>query len=111
AGDPNQTRGGGVARLVGSTCYGVLSPYEVVVGAKKLVGLAQVRRRHAALFVFGVLLRNQSHLAEYLQVPDEATRHQLRGELMDRTVGLAELTSRSASAVAEAIVDATPCAP
>jgi lipoate---protein ligase len=106
-----RTRDDAVARVVGSTCYGVLSPHEVVVGTKKLVGLAQVRRRHAALFVFGVLLRNQSQLAEYLQVPDEATRHQLRRELMDRTVGLAELTSRSASAVAEAIVGATPCAP
>jgi hypothetical protein len=30
---------------------------------------------------------------------------------MDRTVGLAELTSRSASGVAAAIVGATPCEP
>ena len=106
-----RTRDDPVARVIGSTCYGVLSPHEVVVGAKKLVGLAQVRRRHAALFVFGVLLLNQSQLAEYLQVPDEATRQQLRRELMDRTVGLAELTSRSASGVAAAIVGATPCEP
>jgi lipoate---protein ligase len=100
-----RTRGDPLA----STCYGVLSPHEIVVGDRKLVGLAQIRRRHAALFMFGILLRNQSRLAEYLQVPDEATRQQLRRELQDRTVGLEELTSRSASAVAAAIVGATPC--
>ena len=106
-----RTRDDPVAHVIGSTCYGVLSPHEVVVGAKKLVGLAQVRRRHAALFVFGVLLLNQARLAEYLQVPDDACRQQLRRQLMDRTVGLAELTARSASAMAEAIVGATPCEP
>jgi lipoate-protein ligase A len=100
-----------LARILGSTCYGVLSPHEVAIGHKKVVGLAQVRRRHAALFVFGVLLRDQSALADYLQVPDEPTRERVRRELKERTLGIGELTSRSASEVAAAIVGATPCEP
>jgi lipoate-protein ligase A len=56
-----------------------------------LVGIAQVRRRHAALFQFGILLRDQSALADYLQVPDESTREKLRAVLRQRTVGLESL--------------------
>ena len=97
--------------VLASTCYGLLSPHEVSIGPKKVVGLAQVRRRHAALFVFGVLLRDQAGLADYLQVPTEQTRQQLRQELTKRTLGIGELTSRSASAAAAAIVGATPCEP
>ena len=100
-----------VARVIGATCYGVLSPHEIVVGARKLVGLAQVRRRHAALFVIGVLLRDQSRLAGYLQAPDDASRERLRAQLKRRTVGLDELTSRPASEAAAVIAGATPCAP
>ena len=100
-----------VARVLLSTCFGALSPHEVVVGSgRKLVGLAQVRRRHAALFQFGILLRDQSPLAEYLHVPDASRREEVRAELRRRTVGLASLTSRSASAVAAVIAGARPCA-
>jgi lipoate---protein ligase len=37
-------------------CYGGLSPWEVVAGDRKIVGLAQVRRRHGVLLVGGLLL-------------------------------------------------------
>ena len=37
-------------------CYGGFSPWEVVVGKKKIVGLAQVRRRTGVLLVAGLLL-------------------------------------------------------
>jgi lipoate-protein ligase A len=37
-------------------CYGGFSPWEVVVGRKKIVGLAQVRRRTGVLLVAGLLL-------------------------------------------------------
>jgi lipoate---protein ligase len=81
-----------VAKLLLSTCYGALSPHEIVDSeGRKLVGLAQIRRRHAALFQFGILLRDQSRLADYLNVPDEPTRDQLRAELQRRTVGLDQL--------------------
>ncbi|MES2263235.1 MAG: lipoate--protein ligase [Pseudomonadota bacterium] len=37
-------------------CYGGYSPWEVVVGQRKIVGLAQVRRRTGVLLVAGLLL-------------------------------------------------------
>jgi lipoate-protein ligase A len=105
-----------VARLLLAACYGALSPHEVVLGTAKLVGLAQIRRRHAALFQFGILLRDQSALADLLVVPDEATREELRAELRRRTVGLAPALIRKASArlvlpAAWGAWDATPSAP
>ena len=85
-----------VARLLLDACYGALSPHEVLVappGARprKLVGLAQVRRRQAALFQVGLLRRDQSALADLLAVPDESVRAALRAALGDRTTGLEAL--------------------
>jgi lipoate---protein ligase len=100
-----------LGRLLVNTCYGALSPYEVAIGRQKVVGLAQVRRREAALFVLGILLDDQSPLADFLLVPDEPTREQLRSELRRRTIGLRSLTDRSASEVAAAIAGARPSAP
>jgi lipoate-protein ligase A len=83
-----------------STCYGALSPHEVVNASNaKVVGFAQVRRKHAALFQVGVLLRDQSALADFLRVDD---REALRRELQHRSAGLqgqaslAELVQRLA---------------
>jgi lipoate---protein ligase len=104
-----------IQSIVLNTCYGALSPHEVVVdtadGPAKLVGLAQVRRRDAALFQFGILLRDQSPLADLLRVDSEAERDRLRSALQRRTVGLSSLTSRSASEVVEAVADAMPSVP
>jgi lipoate-protein ligase A len=71
-----------------AACYGGLSPYEVIVGAAKVVGLAQARRKEVALFQIGILLRDQSDLAEVLVSAD---RERLRSELRTRTVGLNQL--------------------
>ena len=87
-------------------CYGALSPHEVTVDGRKLVGLAQIRRRETTLYVLGMLLRDQSPLAEFLLNSDR-----VKHELEQRTVGLEALTSRSASEVVAAIVDAMPSAP
>jgi lipoate-protein ligase A len=103
-----------LARLILGTCYGALSPHEVAIGEAKLVGLAQIRRRQASLFQFGILLRDQAELAEYLVVPDsdEGMRQRLRAELGRRTVGVQQiLTDRAASEVAAAVAGATPFAP
>jgi lipoate-protein ligase A len=103
-----------VARLLLMTCYSALSSHEIVVGqSRKLVGLAQIRRRHAALFQFGILLRDQSPLVDFLVIPDPSTRAQLRAELVQRTVGLESLSlaGRSVSAMAAAVAGATPCGP
>jgi lipoate-protein ligase A len=86
-----------LAQLILDTCYGTLSPHELVVNGAKLVGLAQVRRRHAALFQLGILRRNQARLADLLRCPDAATRDALRGELARRTVGLDQLRPRVTS--------------
>lgn len=111
-----KSRGDPVARLLLGACYGALSPHEVVMGTAKLVGLAQIRRRHAALFQFGVLLQDQSALADLLVVPDESTREELRAELRRRTVGIApapirKVLARLAFPTALAALDATPSAP
>jgi lipoate-protein ligase A len=102
-----------VSRILLSTCYGALSPHEVTAANEhaKVVGLAQVRRRHAALFQIGILLKDQSGLADYMNVPDEPVRKLLRAELARRTIGLQALTDRSASEVVAAIAGATPYAP
>jgi lipoate-protein ligase A len=92
--------------LLANTCYGLLSPHEVVVGSAKLVGLAQVRRRHAALFQIGILLRDQSGLADYLRVPDERSRETLRQMLRERTVGLETLLDLSTSRPLDHLVTA-----
>jgi lipoate-protein ligase A len=77
-----------VAKILLTTCYGALSPHEVAIGNAKLVGLAQIRRRQAALFQFGILLHDQSPLADFLHVPDEIVRAELREELKRRTIGV-----------------------
>jgi lipoate---protein ligase len=41
---------------LGWACFGGFSPWEVVVGRKKIVGLAQVRRRTGVMLVAGLLL-------------------------------------------------------
>ena len=38
-------------------CFGGLSPWEVLVGERKIAGLAQVRRRQGVLLVAGLLLQ------------------------------------------------------
>jgi lipoate-protein ligase A len=81
--------------LLLAACYGALSPHELVVGHAKLVGLAQVRRRHAVLYQFGILLQDQSRLADYLVVPNEHSRDEMRDALRKRTVGLCMLESSS----------------
>ena len=68
-----------------NTCFGCLSPHEVVIDGRKLIGLAQLRRRHAALFQIGILLRDQAPLARLLRHPE------LAPELRRRTVGVADL--------------------
>jgi lipoate-protein ligase A len=106
-----EARADRVSDFLRITCYGLLSPHEVVVGTKKLVGLAQIRRRDLSLFQFGVLLRDQSPLADFIRLPGASVRGLLKSALRERTVGLESLTDRSAAEVAAAIADATPCAP
>ena len=98
-----------VARLLLACCYGALSPHEVVDSAdRKIVGLAQVRRRHAALFQIGILFRDQSPLADRLDIQPRH-REALRNELRRRSGALSSTPRQVFEAVAAAW-DATPYA-
>jgi lipoate---protein ligase len=75
-------------------CYGTLSPWEVVVGARKVVGLSQVRRKAGALLPMSVYLRwEPQRLAGLLALPEHA-RDRLTTDLRARAAGLDELAGR-----------------
>jgi len=82
---------GPAAWLARLACFGGLSPYEVTVGGRKVVGLAQVRRRQGALFQMAVQLRFDARgMAALLTVP-AADRPALVVALEDRVAGLDEV--------------------
>jgi lipoate-protein ligase A len=69
-------------------CYGTLSPYEVVVGKRKLVGLCQVRRRGGALYQTGIHLRfDPKALGQFLDLNNNR-RKTLATRLHNAAVGL-----------------------
>ena len=76
-------------------CYGSLSPYEVVAGERKVVGLDMIRRRSGTLLQAGILLHwNPEKLAMLLgRTPHEQTI--LRQGLHERAAGLNALTSQT----------------
>lgn len=83
-------------------CYGLLSPWEVVIGAapRKLVGLCQTRRRPGALYQTGVYLRlDASALADLLAL-GPASRASLAERLTHAAAGLDEATARPCDASA-----------
>ncbi|HEX6477680.1 MAG TPA: hypothetical protein VF043_02460 [Ktedonobacteraceae bacterium] len=75
-------------------CYGSLSPYEVVVGQHKVVGLDMIRRRKASLLQAGVLLHWETEtLAQLLgHTPEEQAI--LREGLLERAIGIDTLAGR-----------------
>lgn len=76
-------------------CYGSLSPYEVVAGDLKVVGLDMIRRRAGTLLQAGVLLHwDTEKLAALLgHTPQEQTT--LREGLRERAVGLDTLARQA----------------
>ncbi len=77
--------------LVRRACFGSLSPYEVAVGGRKLVGLSQVRRRPGVLFQVGLPLRWEADLLAELLAYDAAEQARLQALLRTRALGLADL--------------------
>ena len=76
-------------------CYGTLSPWEVVVGERKLVGLCQLRRRAGVLYQAGVHFHwAPERLVSLLALPEE-TRTELVQRLRTTTIGLDEAAGRS----------------
>jgi lipoate-protein ligase A len=91
-------------------CYGALSPWEVVVGRRKLVGLCQVRRRPGVLYQIGIYRRFDPKALGQLLDLNNTTRKTLATRLHNATVGLDQATGREVSseevirAVEEALV-------
>jgi len=79
-------------------CFGSLSPYEVVVGQRKVVGFDMIRRQVGSLLQAGVLLHWEAEpLAQLLgQTPEEQAI--LREGLLERAVGLDTLAGRVVTA-------------
>lgn len=79
-------------------CYGTLSPYEVVSGQRKAVGLSQVRRRGGVLYQMSTYLRWRPERLAALLALVPADRAALTRRLRDVTVGLDELAGRDVTA-------------
>jgi lipoate-protein ligase A len=78
-------------RLTQQACYGGRSPYEVLVAERKVIGLAQVRRRGGAVLQAGVYWRWQPERLVDLLALTATERAALTGQLAERVAGLADL--------------------
>jgi lipoate-protein ligase A len=75
-------------------CYGSLSPYELVVGQRKVVGLDMIRRRNASLLQAGVLLHWETETLAQLLGHNSQEQAILREGLLERAVGIDTLAGR-----------------
>jgi lipoate---protein ligase len=81
-------------QLMNRACYGSLSPYEVVVGRRKVVGLCMIRRRSGTLLQAGAVLHwETTQLAQLLGHTDEEQQSLATG-LLERATGLDTLLGR-----------------
>ncbi|GCE17355.1 lipoate--protein ligase family protein [Dictyobacter kobayashii] len=80
--------------LMNRACYGSLSPYEVVVGQRKVVGFDMIRRRTGSLLQAGVLLQWDSQTLAHLLGHTPEEQELLQKGLPDRAVGLDSLLGR-----------------
>jgi lipoate-protein ligase A len=80
--------------LMYRACYGTLSPYEVVVGQRKLVGLDMIRRKSGTLLQAGVLLHWDTAMLAYLLGHTSEEQHLLRDGLQQRAIGVDALSDR-----------------
>ena len=81
--------------LMNRACYGTLSPYEVAVEQRKVVGLDMIRRRTGSLLQAGVLLHWDTETLARLLGHTEEEQETLRLGLLQRAVGLDTLAGRS----------------
>jgi lipoate-protein ligase A len=84
--------------ILSRACFGTLSPYEVVAGQRKVVGLDMIRRRAGSLLQAGLLLQWEIEpLVKLLgHTPEEQAI--LRKGLPERAVGLDALAGRTVTA-------------
>ncbi|MBV8694780.1 MAG: hypothetical protein JO183_04745 [Ktedonobacteraceae bacterium] len=79
-------------------CYGSLSPYEVVVGQRKVIGLDMIRRRVGSLLQAGVLLQWQPETLVRLLGQTQQEQAQLCEGLSERATGLDIIAGRTIAA-------------
>jgi len=80
--------------LLNRACYGTLSPYEVVAGQRKVVGLDMIRRRSGSLLQAGVLLQWETETLARVLGHTIEEQELLRHGLYERAVGLETLAGR-----------------
>jgi len=90
-------------KLAGLVCFGTLSPYEVAVGNRKLVGLAQIRRRVGSLFQCGLPLHSQAIRFANLLALSPTDRELLTNLLSTRLTSLDQLLEGNIPKSAEII--------
>lgn len=83
--------------LSGLSCYATLSPYEVAVGRRKVVGLCQVRRRTGVLYQIGLPLSWDGALLARLLARREEDYPRLLRLLDERCTGLDQLLANPPS--------------
>jgi lipoate---protein ligase len=84
--------------ILARACYGSLSPYEVVAGQRKVVGLDMIRRRAGSLVQAGLLLHWESEPLITLLGHTSEEQAILREGLPERAVGLDTLARRAVTA-------------
>jgi lipoate-protein ligase A len=77
--------------LTRRSCYGGRSPYEVLADGRKVLGLAQVRRRYGALLQASVYMHWQPEQLAALFALPSAAQSTLAAQLAERVVGLADV--------------------
>ncbi|MFV9504466.1 MAG: lipoate--protein ligase family protein [Oscillochloridaceae bacterium umkhey_bin13] len=77
--------------LLRRVCYAGRSPYEVMVAGRKLVGLAQTRRRQGCLFQVGLYHHWPGVALSRLLQMEPSERNWLSAAMRERVVGLDEL--------------------
>jgi len=77
--------------LMNRACYGTLSPYEVVVGQRKVVGFDMIRRRRGSMLQAGLLFSWDTTPLAHLLGHNTEEQQLLREGLQKRAVGLDSL--------------------
>jgi lipoate-protein ligase A len=93
-------------------CFAGCSPWEVLAGERKGVGLSQVRRRSGALLQAGILLRHRPDRLPRLLALDPVARAATVASLAARAIALDTLTGTTTAEVIAtvegALADAAP---
>ena len=91
-------------------CFASVSPWEVVIDGRKVVGLSQVRRRAGTLLQAGILLSIDGNRLAGLLDLDPVSRRALASVLTERATGVADHVNVDRQmlidAVSSAITDA-----